>query len=224
MSMEAAIFDMDGVLVDTEDIYYDFLRNHLRGMGVALGVEYEQFRIDYRGSTTFDLWEGIKKQYGLNASVRGELVPIARKAYLSHIENLPSLEPIAGVTALIGRLFDAGLKLAVASSSSRARIPLMLKRIGVYDYFPHFVSSDDVTRGKPAPDCYLLAAEKIQADPTRCVVFEDAIHGIAAAKAAGMKTVGFNGLKSSPREFCEGDINVMRFADVDIAALRRLFS
>lgn len=221
--MKAVIFDMDGVLVDTEDIYYSFLRNHLHDMGISTGQEFDSFRDEFRGSSTFDLWDKIKETYDLSHSVRDDLVPTARKAYLEHIHALPSLDAIPGVQSLLERVVAAGFPLAVVSSSSRARMPVMLQKIGLLKFFCHIVSSDDVKKGKPDPECYLLAANKLGVNPTECVVIEDAIHGVSAAKGARMKTVAFNGLKIDESQYARGDIDVMSFDEVTIEKLKKLF-
>lgn len=100
------------------------------------------------------------------------------------------IDPLPGVTEWLDTLREAGVSRAIASSTARLNITLMLDLIGVEDYFDVIVCGEDVSRSKPDPEGFLMAADKMGTRPGRCVVFEDAHVGLEAARAAGMKVVG----------------------------------
>jgi HAD superfamily hydrolase (TIGR01509 family) len=102
---------------------------------------------------------------------------------------IEALQPIPGSIDLVRALHDAGMPLAVGSSGPRDNVALALAKLGILQYFGAVVTGDDVTRGKPAPDIFLLAAARLRVDPWTCVVIEDAEQGVEAALAAGMRVV-----------------------------------
>jgi len=125
------------------------------------------------------------------ADTPAEIARLARKKekqYRQLIRN-EQIAPLPGVLTWLQQLKQAGIPCVVASSTDRENIDCALESLGIGEYFSEITSGDEVVHGKPAPDVFLLAAKKIQIPPTRCVVFEDAHVGIAAAHAAGMRVV-----------------------------------
>jgi beta-phosphoglucomutase-like phosphatase (HAD superfamily) len=120
-----------------------------------------------------------------------------------------------GLHAAIGRLTDAGLPLAVATSGTRAYVEHVLERLGVRGAFKAVVSGEDVVHGKPHPEIYLRAASLLGADPTDCVAIEDTFHGVSAARAAGMRVVAVPNALTATMDFSAADAVV---ADLDAAA------
>ena len=215
--MKAVIFDMDGVLVETDHLFEHFVSNFLKKLGVEAPPDIDR----YRGMTSQDQWKILKRKLGLKLPVK-KLVTEAREKYLGYLESIPHIEAVDGVTQLIKELSVAKIKMAVASSANPVRMKKLLKRVGIDSAFGVMISADDVARGKPAPDCFLLAAKKMDVLPTDCVVIEDAERGILAARAAGMKCVGYKGSSENQDDLRGSDVIINSFRDLTLTKLRNL--
>jgi len=181
---EAVIFDMDGVLVDTEPINQRAQDQVLARHGVVLGdLEYANFV----GLSSRAIWDSLIERFGLPSG------PAAMAAqYLAELRPLidAGLHPADGVVELIGQLTRARVPLALASSSPRGAVDAVVAALGLGTAFEVVVCDEDVAHGKPAPDLFLLAARRLGAAPARCAVIEDSLHGLEAAGAAGMTAIG----------------------------------
>ena len=181
---DAIIFDMDGVLIDSEPLHFEVLNEVLAEDGHTLSrAENEEFI----GTTTEAMWATLIARRGL---VR----PMAeyRALYdeiLLRVLRQPR-EPAPGVLALIQRARQLGMRLGVASSSRRLWIEATLGSLGLSESFDTLVSGDDVERGKPDPQIYLLAAHRLGLSPRRCLAIEDSPNGVQSARAAGMPVLG----------------------------------
>lgn len=180
----SVVFDLDGTLVDSEPNYYEASRALLADF---TGREYtwadnEQY-VGISSVETLALW---RTEYGIDASVAELLADLDRR-YLALARASTPVYP--EMRKLVERLHEAGVPMAVASGSSRAAIEAILAGTGLDAWLTTLVSAEEVPRGKPAPDVFLAAAELLGADPSDCVVFEDAAPGALAARAAGMRCV-----------------------------------
>jgi beta-phosphoglucomutase len=184
MRFSAVVFDMDGVLLDSEPLHHGVLSALLAQDGMRMDKPaYEQFI----GLTTQAMFETLIERYGLSMSAAdygGRYT-----AMLLGVLQQP-LEPSPGVVPLIARLHELGLKLAVASSAERLWIDTTLKSLGLAGEFSTIVSANDVEHGKPDPSIYRLAAERLGVAPARCLAIEDSPSGVISAKAAGMTVLG----------------------------------
>ncbi|MEV6084490.1 HAD family hydrolase [Streptomyces parvulus] len=180
----SVIFDLDGTLVDSEPNYYEAGRRTLAEYGVPdfSWADHEA----YVGISTRETVADWKRRYALEAPVE-ELLAVKNRHYLELART--SVRAYPEMRALVERLADEGVPLAVASGSSREAIAAILARTGLDARLRTVVSADEVARGKPAPDVFLEAARRIGADPADCVVVEDAAPGAAAAHAAGMRCI-----------------------------------
>jgi beta-phosphoglucomutase-like phosphatase (HAD superfamily) len=179
----AVIFDMDGVIVDSEPhhkrVFYDVLRE--LGHGPSHGLKFE----DYVGRSDFEMWVDFVAKHKPPQTV-AELVAMKRKRV---IEVMRTVQPIfSGLPDLVAKL-AARCPLAVASGSEHPVIETVLSLRGLQRFFSVVVSSADVTNGKPAPDIFLRAAELLKVDPRDCWVIEDSKPGVAAGLAAGMRVI-----------------------------------
>ncbi|HYO58628.1 HAD family phosphatase [Archangium sp.] len=181
----AAIFDLDGTLVDN-------MRFHVQAwvaMSHSLGIDapVERFEREFAGRRNEEIFPAL-----LGRPVPPEELARLAEQKESHYRALyaPHLTPLRGARELLGRLRGAGFRLAVASAAPRANRAFVLDGLELRPFFSQVVGAEDVTRGKPAPDIFLAAARVLEVDPAACVVFEDAVHGIHAARAAGMFAVG----------------------------------
>jgi len=198
----AVVFDMDGVLVDSEPLHFRAANRVLGRHGRAIT---EAAYVRFIGLGERATWEVWREDYGLAPSVT-ELVAAHTAARRDEIAA--GVEPIAAATTLARRLAADGMPLAIASSSTRAVIDGLLAALGVEDLFPVRVSGEDpgVARSKPAPDVYLAAARRLGVPPAACLAIEDSGPGVAAAAAAGMMCVAVPSQWTRHQDFSAADV------------------
>ncbi|HEY3481095.1 MAG TPA: HAD-IA family hydrolase [Streptomyces sp.] len=197
MRYDLVIFDNDGVLVDSEPISNRILAGHLTELGHP--TTYEESIRDYMGSAMHRIhdvvWErsGRRLPEGFNEAFHQRVFEAFDR----------ELEPVRGVVDVLDKLAADGVPYCLASSGSHERIRVALRRTGLYERFgeERIFSSQDVGRGKPAPDLFLHAAAVMGVQPGRCGVVEDSPLGVRAAVAAGMDVYGFTAM--TPRERLE---------------------
>jgi HAD superfamily hydrolase (TIGR01509 family) len=177
------VFDMDGVMVDSEPLHERATAEYLASLGAEALADAELLD-DMMGRRVRELTDALAERLGLDPDQVFE----EREAVFWRLLD-QAIEAMPGLHAAVDRLAAAGLGLAVASSGTRAYVDHVLDRLGVRGAFATVVSGEDVRHGKPDPEIYLLAAERLHADPGDCVAIEDTTHGIAAARAAGMRAV-----------------------------------
>ena len=215
--LEAVLFDMDGVIIDTEPFFLRSESMLLKEFGVDTELEYH-FR--YQGTTHEYMWETMKNEFNLDAPV-GELVERAN-VIRNRLMEEDGLQPIPGVIPFIARLHEAGVPLAIASSSPLTDIHKAVKALDIEKYFSYFVSGESVAHSKPAPDIFLDAAENLNAKPENCVVIEDSKNGVASAHAAGCICIGFRNLEFPPQDLSLASVIVTDFSDLDADYCRAL--
>jgi HAD superfamily hydrolase (TIGR01509 family) len=174
--IRALIFDMDGVLADTEGIHVHSWDLALE----ALGVNATEERKALAGMSSAAIAGELIRVFALPYTVE-DLVKRKRAIFRRLIDDV--LHPFEGLTEELSRW--RGKPLALATSSARRETTFMLSRLGFEGWFDPVVTCDDVARAKPAPDCYLLAVEGLRLPAAECVVLEDSLHGIRAARDAG---------------------------------------
>ena len=179
----AVIFDMDGVLADTEPVHEEALRDFLAMRGGALTTADHDALV---GLNSNDVWAKLIHQFGLHETI--EECQVGHQPIL--VSRLVGLHASPGVESLISQLRAGGIPMAVASSSSRPVVEATLASLALRGAFGAVVSGEDVTRGKPQPDIYLRAADLLGVAPGRCVAIEDSPHGVQAALRAGMACLG----------------------------------
>lgn len=179
-----AIFDMDGVLVDTLPIHQASWQELAEQHGHPFSRD---AFLAGNGSTAQEHIEHIYR-WSDDPDVIRYLVQRKETLYWSRLADI-GVAPVGGVVAVLRQLQEMGIPRAVGTSASQENMHRILKKVGLESYFSVFVSSSEVVRGKPAPDIFLKAAQRLEIAPQDCIVFEDAPLGIEAAKAAGMRVI-----------------------------------
>jgi HAD superfamily hydrolase (TIGR01509 family) len=180
---DALLFDWDGTLVDSQDANYRAMSHALSITGIHLDKEWFGSRT---GISSAEMIELLARELGVTLPVPvGDLVGRRDARFLA---EATSIRPHAAVLEVV-QAAHGGTPMAIASGGSRQIILGTLRHLPFRDSFDAVVTRDDVERGKPAPDIFLNAAAALNADPARCVVYEDSDEGISAACAAGMRVI-----------------------------------
>jgi len=198
-TIDAILFDMDGVLMDSEPL-------HLRATQFALGdrARYtERDNQSFFGATDPDMFRILRILFDLDAST-DDLVQRKRERLVTLVRA--EGRGLPGVPDIPLGLREAGLRLGLVSASARPIIDAILETVGLSGAFETVVSGDEVARGKPAPDGYLMAARRLATDPERCFVVEDTRNGVLSAKAAGMTVAAVPSPASSHEDFSPADL------------------
>jgi HAD superfamily hydrolase (TIGR01509 family) len=198
----AVIFDMDGVLLDSEPLHKKAEKRTFAPYGVTLTDE--ELTV-FTGQSSKALLGAVRKNNGISTDVG-----ILYDKLQTHLMDIFAKEAnaIAGAVPLVHELAGRGVPLAVASSSPLRLIRLSLGRIGLESFFPVVVSGDEVKRSKPNPDIFLETARRLYMPAVRCAVIEDSSSGVAGAKAAGMFTIGFRSPNSLHQDVSAADLVV----------------
>lgn len=216
--LEAIIFDMDGVLVDSEYTYFQSKSQILSEAGHE--VE-DSYHFQFMGTTSDYMWEKMKQEFYLPLSVAEYIQQMTalRQAMIKR----DGIRVIPHVQEFVKGLSQAGLKLAVASSSSLAEIKVNLAEIGLSEYFSEVVCTEEVEHSKPAPDVYLAAAERIGIVPENCLGIEDTKNGTGAVRNAGMVCVGFANPAFPKQDLAFADRVVSSFSELDADSLTKIY-
>jgi len=216
----AAIFDLDGTLVDSYDAHFEAWRLISARHGVAVTVDdyYAHF-----GRRNEDLLRECWMRAGKGDLTHDEITALDHEKEASYREIVAARFPIMeGARALVASLRAAGFRTAVGSSGPPLNVQRAIDGLELVGAFDAVVTGRDVKRSKPDPECFLLAASKVGVEPARCVVFEDAPAGITAAKAAGMKCIAITSKGHTPERQRDADLIVPTVRDVTVAAVRAL--
>lgn len=179
------LFDMDGVLIDSEPVHEKAIVALTEELGTR--VDDHEFLFSLKGVPEKIVAGKIRELFPETGLTIDEM--ISRKLAL-YAEIFEAVELIPGAREFVVQCKEAGKQLAVATSASRSTQELTFRRFGFDEYFEAVVAGDQITNGKPHPEPYLLAASKLGLPPEDCIVIEDSIHGVASGKAAGCQVIG----------------------------------
>jgi len=215
--LEAILWDLDGVIADTGSYHYQAWQDVFQKRGVNFAEEDFMRHFGQRHDTI------IRSAFGGSISTEEfDAVTIEKQEnYRRRVTG--NIRPLPGAIALIRSLKQHGIKMAIASSAPLENIEIIIRGLDIEDYFQAIAWGTEVAEGKPSPQVFLLAAKKLGVEPGNCLVIEDAVSGIAAAKQAGMKCVAVT--NSHPRKILkEADLIVDTLEAVSISDLTRLFT
>lgn len=182
---KAVLWDMDGTLVDSQELHWIAWRNTMAKEGVAITREEFLSTFGQRNDSIILDWLGSAE-----TAERIDRIGQAKEALYRQLVHQLGIAPEPGVPAWLDRLHKHGWQQAVASAAPRANIDAVLAALSLNHLFQGIVSAEDVQRGKPDPEVYLLAAYRLGVPAERCIVVEDASAGIEGARRAGMRSIG----------------------------------
>ncbi|MFO7896705.1 MAG: HAD family phosphatase [Candidatus Cloacimonadales bacterium] len=209
--IEAIIFDMDGVLIDSEPIYFEVEQALFQKLG--LDISFQQHN-KFVGMTMPAIWKKIKAEYELDYTIE-QLVEMHKKGIYQRFVAAADLLPNPGLATLLEYLKQHNYRLAVASSTNRELVKIILKKLQLLQWFESFSGGDEVVAGKPEPDVFLLAAQKLEISTEKCLVFEDSENGVLAAKAAGMQVIGYQNSGSGQQNLAAAEAIISNFHNLE---------
>ncbi len=216
MKNKAFIFDMDGVIIDSEPIHAKAKMATLREYGITLSAE--ELGLDkYVGRSAKSFWVDMKVRFPEIFTEEWQVM--AGKKYEKYMDILnkdASIKAIPGLPELLQRLKAKGYKIGLGSSSVRPMVNNVLTRFGIIDYFDALTTGDEVEHAKPDPAIYLLAAQKLGLEPEACTVVEDAASGVKAAKSAGMQCIAVRNPNSGQQDLSLADRIIDKYEEIQL--------
>jgi HAD superfamily hydrolase (TIGR01509 family) len=218
-SLEAVIFDFDGVILDSETAEFESHRLIYERCGVSLTTR--------EWCDQIGIWvEGHEDRWALRLRELSDRAPASPADFKAEqhrlFREIVAREPMRGIRALLDALSDAGVPLAIASSSPERWVMPSIERLQLAGRFQAIVTAHDVRRRKPAPDVYLEAARRLDAAPARSVAIEDSGPGVAAAAAAGFKTVAIPHWLTESHDLAPATLRVAHAGELTLALLQEL--
>jgi beta-phosphoglucomutase family hydrolase len=208
--LKALIFDMDGVLVDSEPCHLQSYQELLGRFDIPYTAEDNK---EFLGRKDHTILEILNERYGLKSTATALVAE--KEAILARL--LASAVPRPGVLRVLEQARRQSIPTAVASSATLPTIELVVDVLKIREYFQTLTSGDEVTHGKPAPDVFLLAASRLGAKPENCLVIEDTYNGVKAAKAAGMYCVAIPCEVTAHQDHSAADMKLRSLEELDIS-------
>jgi len=208
--LKAVLFDMDGVIVDTEPLHYKAY--HLMFKDVGIKVETDLYE-SFTGQSTINICKRLVDHFKLKASPE-QLMNLKRQHFKYLFDHDEELALIDGVLDLIKNYHQHDIKLVVASSASMPNINQIFNRFQLNPYFEGKFSGADLKQSKPHPEIFIKAAEFTGFSKQECLVIEDSTNGIAAASAAGIFCVGYKSPHSHGQNYAKANMVITNFKDI----------
>jgi HAD superfamily hydrolase (TIGR01509 family) len=214
--LKGVIFDMDGVIIDSEPIHTKLEKDLLE----ESGGDYSKIKHeDFMGTTDVQMWSTFKEQFKIKHSVE-ELINMKWDRFIANLHQIPLVD---NVLDFMASLRNVGYKLGLASSNNERTVEVVKNKFGLAKYIDVFINGEAVAKGKPDPEIFLTTAKHLGLKPEDCLVIEDTRNGVLAAKAAGMKCVGFQNKNSGAQDLSKADLIVSSYKDLTIEDMKRLF-
>jgi beta-phosphoglucomutase family hydrolase len=211
--IKAVIFDMDGVIAETEYAHIEAEKQTMLKHGVRIS---EDELHEYTGTTAKLMFTDLIEKYKLNTTFE-KIFSEKEKILDKMLEE--DIEPTKGIIDLLLLLKKKKIKLAVASSSHRKMIGHVLKKLKIIDLFDSIIGAEDINRSKPDPEIFLMSAKRLHVRPEECWVVEDSKFGVEAAKKAGMKCLGYVNPSSGKQDLSKADLIIDDFRRLDVSKL-----
>ena len=214
--MKAVIFDMDGVIINSEPLHFEIEGELLEDLGGKFDKKAHEAFV---GTTDYNIWKKYKEEFNLEPSVE-EIVEMKKERFL---ERIGEVELTENFMAFMLTLHNEGYPMAIASSNNRKVVDAVVNRFGLSKYMKFIISGEEVRKGKPNPEIFLTAAKKMGVEPEACLVIEDAENGVKAAKAAGMKCIGLKNMDSGKQDLSQADLVINNFNELNLDIIRGLW-
>lgn len=218
--IKTVIFDMDGVIVDTEPVHRYAFMEHFKELNIEVS---DELYASFTGNSTKNVYEKIKAKFSVNQDVQ-TLVNRKREIFNNAFDTKEDLELLEGVEDLIKDLHKNGIQLILASSSAKVTIDRIFRRFNLFPYFTHLVSGEDFPQSKPHPAIFLHAASLSVAPKEDCIVIEDSTNGIKASCAAGIFCVGYNSEHSKLQDLSQANKVINHFNELDFKKVQNIKS
>ena len=216
--IKTVIFDMDGVIVDTEPVHHYAYNQHFKQLNIDVSPE---MYASFTGNSTKNIFERLKVQFNLSDDVP-TLVETKRNLFNEAFDSKEDLFLLDGVEDLIKDLHQNGMQLVLASSSATVTINKIFNRFGLHQYFTHIVSGEDFPKSKPHPAIFQHAAFLAETLPENCIVIEDSTNGIKAAKAAGIYCIGYDSFHSKMQDYSMADRVISNFVELSFETIQTI--
>jgi len=209
--LQTVIFDMDGVIVDTEPVHNYAYYEHFKLLGIEVSAE---MYASFTGNSTKNVFQKIKDHFEVTEDIL-TLVEKKRSLFNDAFDTKADLFLLEGVEELIKQLHQNGIQLILASSSSKVTINRVFNRFKLHSYFSHIVSGEDFPQSKPNPDIFIEAVRLSKSNKENCIVIEDSTNGIKAANAAGIYCVGYRSVNSKKQDYSLANLVIDSFEELD---------
>lgn len=213
--MKAIIFDMDGVIINSEPIHFELERELLEELGGKITPEEHN---TFVGTTDYHMWDTFKKRFNIKLSIE-EIIQMKRERFN---ENIHRINLVDNFWDFLMKVYKADYLLGLASSNNKETVNLIIERFNLDKYLKVAMSGEEVKKGKPDPEIFLTTANKLNVPPSKCIVIEDAANGVLAAKSAGMKCIGLQNPGSGNQDLSKADLVINNFNELDLDSLEKL--
>jgi HAD superfamily hydrolase (TIGR01509 family) len=216
--INTVIFDMDGVIVDTEPVHHYAYNENFKQLNIEITPE---IYASFTGNSTKNIFEKLKAHFNLEQDVQ-TLVETKRNLFNDAFDKKEDLYLLDGVEDLIKELHQKGMQLVLASSSAKVTINRIFNRFDLHQYFTHIVSGEDFPKSKPHPAIFEHAAFLSDTPRENCIVIEDSTNGILAAKAAGIYCIGYDSVNSKMQDYSKADEVISHFSELSFERILKI--